>query len=329
MLELSIPYQRAICKTNRRYRELIKIYNNKKNLYRSVYHFELKDNKPDFNNIIINQIFIEFDNDNSHEIAKKFAQELLKDNIKFRINFSGRRGFHFYISCEHQDVNRKSYLIQLHKYVLDKYNLNNDIDPHVIGNTRQLRRIENTLNIRGNLYCIPITYQELLYLSFDEIKELAKNPRNFNICWIEGNLLKLDNIDIKDNINKNYQVENSNGEFKEINDILPDPCIIRILRLVHPSQEERFLLCLYLSDKFRDGKDINDFNLDELKEKIINFMRGLHWDDYSEALNTFKSTRYQVNNIINKKYNYVSDCNWRKIHNICCSEYCWEEKHKL
>ncbi len=329
MIELSVPYKRAICKTNQRYRELIKIWNGKKNLYRSVYHFQLKNDKPNFDDIIINQIFLDFDNDNSHEITIKFAQELLKDNIKFRINFSGRRGFHFYISCEHKDINKKSYLTALYQYIINKYNIEKDIDSHVIGNIKQLRRIENTLNIKGNLYCISITFQELIFLNFNEIKELAENPRNFEICWIEGKDIKLDNINIdSSSINENYKVESSNGEFKEINDVLPDPCIVRILHFVHPLQDARFLLCLWLSDQFRNGKDINDFDLKELSERIISFMKSLNWDDFSEALNTSKSSRYQVNNIINKKYNFVPNCNWRKSHNLCNSEYCWEEKQK-
>lgn len=324
MLELSVPYQRAIIKTSLQYRSLVEFWNGRKNLYRSVYHFDLKDGKPDFSNIIINQVYLDFDSDNSHEVVKKLVQQLKDDNLKFRINFSGRRGYHVYISCEHQDINRKSYLTQLHQYIKDKYNLNDDIDPHVIGNIRQLRRIENTLNIHGNLYCIPLKYDEMISLTFDEIKELAKNPRNFEVCWIEGNEIKLEKIDISYNINEK-EIDRGNGEFKELGNILPEPCMLRILHLVHPSQEERFLLCLWLSHHFRGGKDINDFDLDELKEKIISFMRGLNWDDYSEALGTSKSTRYQVNNIIDKRYNYVPSCKWRKMYNICCSEYC----HKL
>ncbi len=326
MLEFSVPYQRAIVKTIKQYRNLIKTWNGKKNLYRSVYHFDIVNGKPNFNNIVINQLYIEFDNDNSHEIVKNLTQNFLKDGLKFRINFSGRRGYHIYILCKHENINRKSYLVQLHKYVIDKYNLENDIDHHVIGNIRQLRRIENTLNIRGNLYCIPITYQELQYLTFDEIKEIAEQPRNFDVCWIEGNELKLDNIDISNSINESYNIENGNGKFNEIKNILPEPCILRTLHLVHPSQEERFLLCLWLSDKFRDGRNINDFDLDELKEKIIIFMRTLNWDDYSEALGTSKSTRYQVNNIIGKRYNFVPNCDWRRMYGICNSEYCWKEK---
>ena len=325
MLELSVPYQRAIAKTTNQYRNLIKIWNGKKNLYRSVYQFDLENGKPNFSSIIINQVYIEFDNDNSHEVVKNLTQNLLKDGLKFRINFSGRRGYHIYISCEHEEMNRKSYLTQLHEYVKSKYNIEKDIDPHVIGNIRQLRRIENTLNIRGNLYCIPITYWELQCLTFNEIKELAEQPRNFDICWIEGNKLKLENIDISNNINKK-EINRGNGEFKELDNVLPEPCMIRILHLIHPSQEERFLLCLWLSDQFRNGKEIDDFNLKELSERIIIFMRGLNWDDYSESLGTSKSTRYQVLNIIQKKYNFVPNCEWRRMYGICNSDFCYKEK---
>jgi len=113
-----------------------------------------------------------------------------------------------------------------------------------------------------------------------------------------------------------------------IEEKLQDPCILRILNIVHPSHEERFLLCLWLSNMFRKGVDINTVDSLELSEKIISYIKSLNWDDYSEALNTAKSTRYQVINIINKKYNFVPGCKWRRTYNICCSELCWLEKYK-
>ncbi len=319
MLELSVPYQRAIVKTKKQYHNLISIWNGKRNLYRSVYHFDIVNGKSDFSNIIINQIFLDFDGENSYNEVLDFIKKLKNDNIRFRVNFSGR-GFHIYIGCKHENIDRKSYLKQLHLFIKDKYNLNH-VDVSSFGDIRRMRRIENTINIRSNLYCIPLKYEEIITLSFEEIKKIAKNPRAFDVYWIEGNELKLDNIDINNNINEK-EISSGNGELKEFDNILPEPCIVRIINLIHPSQEERFLLCLWLSNKFRDDRNINDFNLDELKEKIIEFMRGLNWDDYSEAVNTSKSTRYQVSNIIQKKYNFVPNCKWRKIHKICCSEFC-------
>jgi len=58
-------------------------------------------------------------------------------------------------------------------------------------------------------------------------------------------------------------------------------------------------------------------------------MRSLNWDDFSEALNTAKSTRYQVYNLIFKKYNFVPNCKWRRLRGICVSDFCYEEKRKL
>lgn len=319
---------RAIAKTKWQYREFIRTANGKKNMFRSVYHFDhlLKNGKPDFSDVIINQIFIEFDVDNSYEVSQKFALALSNDNIKFRINFSGRRGFHFYIKTEHQEIDRKTYLTALYKYVQDKYGIAEDMDSCVIGNVVQMRRIENTIHPKTGLNCIPISLFEMIFYTLDEIKALAKVPRTFEVCWIAGNEIKLDKINCDISINETYISKHSNGEFQELDNVLPDPCIARILCLRHPSHEERFLLCQWLSYHFRGGADINDFNLKELSEKIITFMRSLNWDDYSEALNTAKSTRYQVKNIINKKMNFVPNCTRRRMHNICCSEYCWESK---
>ena len=327
MLQVSALYPRTLVKTSKKYRALINESNGKKNIFRTVYHFDhLKNGKPDFSDIIINQVFFDFDDcDNTYPEVLQFIKHLKDNNVKFRINFSGR-GFHVYVGSEHCDIDRKTYLRMLYAYIIEQYNLHN-VDPSTIGDIKQLRRIENTLNIRSDLYCIPLTYQEMLTLTLDDIKELAKQPRNFDTVWVDGVNIKLDNINISDHINEKH-MDRSNGEFKEIDDVLPDPCIVRILHLYNPSHAERVLLCLWLSYHFRDGKDIHDFNLIELSEKIISRMRSLNWEDYSEAPNTAKSTRYQVNNLIKKRYNFVHNCKWRKTHNICVSEFCWNEKEK-
>ena len=327
MLHISAPYPRNIIKTPKQYRNLIKEWNGKKNLFRSVYHF----NKFDFSDIIINQVYFDFDDHDGtytgmYDDVLSFIKKLKADNVKFRINFSGR-GFHVYVGSEHCNMDRKIYLRMLYDHIIEQYGLTN-VDTATFGNIKQLRRIENTINIKSNLYCIPITYQEMLFLNLDEIRELAEKPRSFDICWIDGNEIKLDNVNLSNNINENHIIEHGDGEFKEINDILPEPCIVRILHLVHPNQKERFLLCLWLSSKFRENKDINDFDLNKLSERIITFMRGLNWDDYSEVPNINKSTRYQVLNIINKKYNWIPSCENRRLHHICNSDYCWEEKNK-
>jgi len=326
MLQVSALYPRTLVKTSKKYRALISESNGKKNIYRTVYHFDhLRDGKPDFSDVIINQVFFDFDEcDKTYPEVLQFIKQLKANNVKFRINFSGR-GFHVYVGSEHADMDRKIYLRMLYDHIIEQYGITN-ADTSTFGDIKQLRRIENTLNIRSDLYCIPLTYQEMLTLALDEIKELAKQPREFDAVWVEGINIKLDNINMNDHINERH-IDRSNGEFKEIDDVVPDPCIARILHLYHPSHEERFLLCQWLSYHFRGGKDIRDFNLTELSEKIIAFMRSLNWDDYSEAPNTAKSTRYQVTNIISKKYNNISNCKWRRMYNICISEFCWESKH--
>ncbi len=82
MLELSVPYQRAIVKTKKQYHNLISIWNGKRNLYRSVYHFDIVNGKSDFSNIIINQIFLDFDGENSYNEVLDFIKKL-KKNKKF------------------------------------------------------------------------------------------------------------------------------------------------------------------------------------------------------------------------------------------------------
>jgi len=324
MLEVGYP-ERRIVFTKKQYDDFVSKWNGVRNVYRSVYSFnKTKNGEADYNTSKINQVFLDFDNENAYEVIKELVKQLKNDNLKFRVNFSGC-GFHVYIVSEHRNIDRKQYLNGLHEYLINKYHLENSLDFHVKGDIKRIRRIEGTLNLKSNLYCIPLKEEEI-FLSLNEIKEFAKRPRDFKVFWIDGKELSVD-IDIKNNINENVNIENGNGKFKEIDNIAPEPCMARILNIRHPSQDERFLLCEWLSYHFRGGKDINDFNLDELCEKIISFMRGLNWDDYSEALNTSKSTRYQVYDIIPKRYNFPSGCKWRRNKGICNSEECWNEKY--
>jgi len=327
MLEVSSIYPRMLAKNPKQYRDLIRCANGKYPVYRSVYHSEeLIDDKLTFADAKINQIYLDFDpHENMHAEVLNFIKNLYNDRIKFRVNFSGR-GFHIFIACEDQDIDKKTYLTLLHQHIINKYQLTL-FDPKIIGNIKQLRRIENTINPRSKLYCIPLTYEEILNLTLDEIKELAKTSRPFDVCWIDGNNIELKNINLKININETH-ISSGNGEFHELDDVIPEPCIAKILYSTHPGHDERFLLCMWLSYHFRGGTDINDFDLNALSEKIIAFMCNLNWDDYSEALNTAKSTRYQVYNLIAKKYNFPPNCEWRRLRGICCSESCYEEKCK-
>lgn len=311
------PY-RKIIKNSLQYRRHIALYNGKHNIFRSVYHFNEKDGKVDFTHPKINTVYFDFDDHDSSNSAivnvKEFTRKLKENNIRFRVNFSGR-GFHVYVAVE--EGYTKSYLKSLHNYIANKYNLDN-VDTSSFGDIRRLRRVENTLNLRANLYCIPLFYDEL-HDDGKEIRipELAKNPRDFDVHWIGGNVLKLEENYVEPQINENQTIKRSeDGRFTET-EFLPEPCIARILNIRHPSHEERFLLCLWLSYKFRGGKDINDFNPNELIEKIIAYMRKLNWDDYSESVTTSKSTRYQVTNIIRKKYNFVPNKSWREMYGIC------------
>ncbi len=306
--EIAFP-QRRLVFNQEEYLWYINTYNGKRNLHTTVYAYQGVNGRiPIYETAIVKWIYFDFDEKKSHEGAKKLTQFLLDDKIEFAVNLSGG-GFHFYIGTKENNVpNIKLSIKTLQEEILNTYNVLKYNDSHVIGNVAQETRITNTYNVRRKRYCIALKPEEV-FLSWDEICKIAERQRSFNIWWNEGKKLELPMMESNSStVNKGID---------EIDIMAVEPCIENILKKRNPSHDERFLLCLYLSEEFRKGEDINKVNLDNLCEKIIDYMRELKWSDFCDEPNKTKSTRYQVRNIIMKKMNEVPNCEWRKMRGIC------------
>jgi len=95
------------------------------------------------------------------------------------IYFSGSKGFHLVINLNtfgSPDPNEE--MGSLIKIAVKELCGPIKHDPVIYENHR-LMRVENSLNAKSGLYKIQLSYSELVSLSVDEIKELAKRPRTF------------------------------------------------------------------------------------------------------------------------------------------------------
>lgn len=134
------------------------------------------------------QIIIDIDDNKDIEIAKKSSIILLnhlENTLKIQgiiLFFTGSKGFNLNIPIENIDAKPSLTFNQSAKqFVLSEASkVGIEVDNKIYDKVRKIR-LPNSLNGKSGLFKIPITKQELTSLSIDEIQQLAKEPRQFNI----------------------------------------------------------------------------------------------------------------------------------------------------
>lgn len=296
--DFAIPARIAKCQSDKEIAAYVNKYNGFVDCYCSLFWYDIVG-KDILNNDIreskIDKAFFDFDNDNTS--AKKFVEYLIKKDIKFKINFSGR-GHHVYIPLQGNGDMMNLRVFQL--AVLAESGVM--CDPHVIGDTARISRIANTWNTKSNSYCIPI--------KIEEIGQENASEQRFEEFWY-GTVVPV----LSEYTEEKY--ENIKPiQFKDIkinSDIVLLPCIRAIISKANPRHSERYVMVVYLSDALRSGKDLCYFNLNELYEQMVKFFDDncSHWLDWDPDM-----TRYQIKNIL-PKTNVIAGCRFIKKHGFC------------
>lgn len=253
--EVFIPKRRITVNTIEEIAEYRKLYSGKKDLYLSVYQY--KDNVSG-KNAIVDVIFLDFDYDEELKFfddVRTVAKFLHDCDYSFCIRFSGK-GFHIFIDLYPSKHNTK---VAIRNWVKDMHEkTNTKSDPAVIGDLRRVSRMLGSINLKTHLYCIPVSYAELMSFTYEGICEMAKKytPKNTSFLAYDdviygdnyhyGNhFLSLAEFDkqespqtIKTDINiNNIQVEQN-----------PPPCIESMLKDPELGYYARGMLILYLRD---------------------------------------------------------------------------------
>lgn len=250
---------RKLIRNIKEYLNYINLYNGKKKaIYRSIYYFtKIEDYKPDYNSAVVDCIFFDFDDKscNAWEECNKLHQECLKDNLKHKINMSGR-GYHLYILTASTNLNHKKEAVRGGQmYFIDKLKLK--VDTQVIGNIAQLARIPNTFHPKAGRFCIPLTQQQ--FENGDSfIKELAKN-QNFVKNIIIGNKLldlKIWDIKGKDEFEGIIPSLNTSDSCINLSTIKDFPlCISKLMENKNLGWKGRYLVILYMKEKGYSKED--------------------------------------------------------------------------
>lgn len=309
MSEIFIQPRRITILSDKDLKYYIKNYNGKKNIYQSVYQYE---NSISVDNAIVDKIFLDFDFNSDMQFLKDvrvIATYLYENDYSFYIRFSGN-GFHIFILLKENLQNPKNaikqYVNHLHKQT------KTTSDPAVIGDLRRVTRVLNTLNMKHKerYYCIPITYDELMNLTYEDIRSLAKHSRHF--CdFINGHRL----LDISewDNILFSERKNNSMQKISNINAIdnsIP-PCVQDMMKQSNLGNLGRVQVILF----FRDL----GYTKDEVEDILFNFLseEKFHHSVFEE---------HQIDYLFEKDYLF-SNCYQLKENGFCTEENC--QGHKL
>jgi hypothetical protein len=162
-------------------------------------------------------IVLDIDNDTDLNVSLSTTRNFIRylentyeiDPSWLQYKFSGSKGFHIRIPAElfggftasvELPEKQKSIVLTLTEGF-------EGFDKSIYGTTR-LIRVDNTINSKSDLYAIPLTSSELFRLNIDEIKELARTPRE--VVYVDPEELESNSylIELKENAVTIPKVEN-------------------------------------------------------------------------------------------------------------------------
>jgi len=301
--ELFIPKIRITVQDKEEINKFIQIYNGKKNMYVSVYDYK---DIPNAQNAYVDRVFLDFDYDKDlkfYEDVRRVAEYLNNKDYLFFIRFSGR-GFHIFIMTKPEESLQQPKLA-IKKFVKDLHQRTQSTsDPAVIGDLRRLSRIIGTKNLKTGLYCIPITYEQLFELSYNDICKLAKKNNN-NCDYIHGKTrLSLQPFDETKQIISPLKAETI-GKI-DFSTEFP-PCVKCLLSTPDLGYHERRELICYLRD---DG--YSEEEVEHILEQSLSSNKFYHCIEEEG----------QLEYLFSRDDILFSSCPTQKANGICCSNEC-------
>lgn len=176
--------------------------------------------------------------------------------------FTGKKGFHLIIGPEVFDILPDNNLNIYYKEIakeLNKATTTQLIDTKIYDKKRLLR-LPNSINGKTGLYKVPVTYEQILAMSFSEMKDYASNPKPIikvesSSCEKAVNRFN----EIKDLITKPKQKNiDKNIKVKPIDDITPPDCIYSILDNGAQEGNRNNTTIILASSFFQNGASYQD-----------------------------------------------------------------------
>ena len=260
-----------------------------------------KHHRVDYNTPKIHHFVMDFDckdfKNKGAEVAFEVPQEevrklhrfLMKKNTLHFIWFSGG-GFHVWVPLDEtlepksgSELSRIKHsgrvLISGWEKEIGQLNCN---DPTVAFDTSGMIRIPNSYNAKRGTWCIPLTSEDILTLSFDDLMEKGMNPHSGYIALGE-NKTKMKVIENKFSQNYNLQpVELPTVAFDDIHIL---PCLSQAaMGGGNPPHRARYHFASYLADRLRfffPAWRVSDEEKESHIKSIVEICKSQQWVDYS------------------------------------------------
>ena len=323
---IQVTTNRFLVETEKDFIDFVNKYNTKISLYYSLYKCSKKVNancscsigidKYHSCNGLIDKVF--FDND-TFDIANilKVHEFLLKINYRHLIIFSGYKGFHLYIFTQNYENIKysKTVLLLVQKYLINLLKLGVKdyliIDTQVLYDVNRIVRIPNTLNLKSKLYCIPISYDDLLKGKEHILNKAKKQNFIFNYygeIFLDMKIFdKIHNKNIQVETEKKYiNMDNSIDKNVRIDinksKILEDipPCLQNFLLNSYTNWRQRFWIIKWFVDKGYSKQEIKEimkeflslkFKLNTNQNNYEHFLQERQLDYVFKSLSLFSCSK--------------------------------------
>ena len=183
-------------------------------------------------------------------------------NHYIKYYFTGKKGFHLIIGADIFDVMPDNNLNVYYKEIakeLNRATITQLIDTKIYDKKRLLR-LPNSINGKTGLYKVPVTYNQILSMTFAEMKEYASSPKpiiKVKTAPCEKAINRLN--EIKDLITKPKQKQKDiNIKVRPINDIIPPSCIYNILDNGAQEGNRNNTTIILASSFFQNGASYQD-----------------------------------------------------------------------
>lgn len=327
-LEAANQPRRVVVNNRDEYRDFVKTYNGKMNVYTSVYDYDnFTHNRGMEHTVNIDRLFLDIDAhggeslDEAYSDLKKLHQWLLAQDIKHTMAFSGRGFYIFAYGKRTFDLRKvKAYFDICHDVVFKSPRLD-----HRVINTARLRRVQNTFHMGAQRFSIVLTTEDLSK-PLEAILGMSKGPRNVKPVYYGEKLITWPEV-------KEMRVAEVEIESVDSPGVLPIlPCLHTAVMTHNPLHESRHYLVQWYNEVISDmiiverdltckPREISGDALRDITNIIcaeIETIAGNEdvWIDYN-ATKTRKFTDYVV-----QKRHMAPSCNTLISKNYCVGK-CW------
>lgn len=248
-----------------------------------------------------NQLWFDFDSPeleesrkDTLELYKRLMEHFKVSNIE--LSFSGGKGFHIIVRLSNDLTSQ-----QVKKVVLKLGKGLTTLDLKIYDSNRILRA-SNTKHEKTSLYKIPILYTELADLSIEQIKELAKQPREMNRSFVpidlpevllveektkapivvldESDPLKIKEIDftMKPNGWLDYKWAISNGRFEIGHRNKAMMVIASTCRALKYGRDHTAAICAAADKLHCEITGDSEMGESALEREVLDVVFGSHWN---------------------------------------------------